>query len=251
MMAATLPLEIMPMAHAGTWKTLIGVLTLAMLAGGLVWWARAVDWPIEVVRIDGPVRHTDRERMKSIMARHAEAGFAAMDLTALRRELVDLPWVREASLRRVWPDTLRVEVREHEPVAVWNDDALVSDEGVVFRPAEFSADDLARLEGPKGQGGEMLERLRAFEQRLAPLGLKIAGLEQDARRAWRLTLGNGIVLRLGRDRVAERLARFRAVWSGVLKPRAERIAAVDLRYTNGFAVAWRDGEQPQAPGGEA
>ncbi len=249
-MAATLPLEIMPMAQPGTWKTLIGVLTVAVLAGGLVSWARAVDWPIDVVRIDGPVRHTDRERMKSIMARHAEAGFAAMDLTALRRELIDLPWVRDASLRRVWPDTLRVEVREHEPVAVWNDDALVSDEGAVFRPAEFSGDELVRLSGPNGQGGEMLERLRTFEQRLAPLDLEIAGLEQDARRAWRLTLGNGIVLRLGRDRVEERLARFRAVWSGVLEPRADRIAAVDLRYTNGFAVAWRDGEKPQAPGGE-
>lgn len=250
-MAATLPLEIMPMAQPGTWKTLIGVLTVAVLAGGLVSWARAVDWPIDVVRIDGPVRHTDRERMKSIMARHAEAGFAAMDLTALRSELVDLPWVREASLRRVWPDTLRVEIQEHEPIAVWNDEALVSDEGVVFRPAAFSGEELVRLAGPSGQGGEMLERLRGFEQRLAPLDLEIAGLEQDARRAWRLTLGNGIVLRLGRDRVEERLARFRAVWSGVLEPRAERIAAVDLRYTNGFAVAWRDGEEPQAPGGEA
>jgi cell division protein FtsQ len=251
MMAATMPLEIMPMAQPGTWKTLIGVLTIAALAGGLAWWARAVDWPIEVVRIDGPVRHTDRERMKSIMARHAEAGFAAMDLGALRRELVDLPWVREASLRRVWPDTLRVEVREHEPVAVWNEDALVSGRGVVFRPGEFDAGDLALLSGPSGQGGKMLERLRAFEQRLAPLDLNVSGLEQDARRAWRLTLDNGIVLRLGRDRVEERLARFRAVWSGVLKPRAERIAAVDMRYTNGFAVAWREGEKPEAPGGEA
>ena len=250
-MAATLPLEIMPMAHPGTWKTLVGVLALAILAGGLVSWARSVDWPIEVVRIDGPVRHTDRERMKSIMARHAEAGFAAMDLTALRRDLVQLPWVREASLRRIWPDTLRVEVREHDPVAVWNGDALVSDEGTVFRPAAFSGDGLARLSGPKGQGGAMLDRLRAFEQRLAPLDLGIAALEQDARRAWRLTLENGIVLRLGRDRVAERLGRFRAVWSGVLEPRAGRIDAVDLRYTNGFAVAWRDGEKPQAPGGEA
>lgn len=250
-MAATLPLEIMPMAHAGTWKTLIGVLTVAVLAGGGLWWVRVVDWPIDVVRIDGSVRHTDREDLKSIVARHARAGFAAMDLTALRRELVDLPWVRDASLRRVWPDTLRVDVREHDPVAVWNEDALVSGEGTVFRPAEFKADDLARLEGPKGQGGEMLERLRAFEERLAPLDLEITGLEQDARRAWRVTLGNGIVLRLGRDRVDERLGRFRAVWSDVLKPRSERIAAVDLRYTNGFAVAWREGEKPQAPGGEA
>lgn len=250
-MAATLPLEVMPMAHPGTWKTLVGVLALATLAGGLVTWARAVDWPIEVVRIDGPVRHTDRERMKSIVARHAAAGFAAMDLTALRRELVDLPWVREASLRRVWPDTLRVEVREHEPIAVWNDAALVSDEGAVFRPAEFGGDDLVRLAGPNGQGSAMLERLRAFEQRLAPLDLGVAALEQDARRAWQLTLENGIVLRLGRDRVTARLGRFRSVWSGVLESRAERIAAVDLRYTNGFAVAWRDAEQPQAPEGES
>ena len=251
MTATALPLEILPMAQTGTWKTLTGVLLAAVAAGGLAWWWQSLEWPIDVVRIDGAVVHTDRERLKAVVAGHTDAGFAGMDLAALRRDLVALPWIRDASLRRVWPDTLRVEVAEHRPVAVWNDAALISERGVVFRPATFAGGELVRLAGPEGRGAPMLERLRGFAGRLAPLGLEIAALQQDARRAWRVTLASGIVLRLGRDHVKARLERFRAVWPGVLEPRAAAIDAVDLRYTNGFAVAWRDGAQRDARGGGA
>ncbi len=251
MSAASLPLEVVSMAQPGTWRILFGVLLAVVCAGAAAWWWRASEWPVGVVQIDGTLAHTDRERLKTVVARHAEAGFAGMDLRALRSDLATLPWVRSASLRRIWPDTLHVDVREHEPVAVWNGDALVSRAGTVFRPQRLPPRDLVRLQGPEGHGREMLERLRRFERRLARLGLAVARLEQDARRAWRLELANGIVVRLGRDRIASRMARFRAVWPRVLAGKAERIAAVDLRYTHGFTVAWREGAGPDAREGGA
>lgn len=251
MTAAQVPLEVLSMAQPGTWRTLAGVLLAVICAGALAWWWRSTDWPVDVVQIDGALPHTDRGRLKSVVARHAEAGFAAMDLRALRADLEALPWVRSAALRRIWPDTLHVDVREHEPVAVWNGDALVARNGTVFRPRALPETDLVRLRGPQGDGPAMLERLRRFERRLAPLGLDVAALEQDARRAWRMELGNGIVLRLGRERIESRMARFRSVWPSVMAERADRIAAVDLRYTNGFAIAWRDGDNPNAREGGA
>lgn len=251
MTAAQLPLEVMPMAQPGTWRTLVGVLLAVVCAGAVAWWWRSAEWPVDVVRIDGTLTHTDRQRLKAVVAGHAEAGFAGMDLRALRAELEALPWVRSAALRRIWPDTLHVDVREHRPVAEWNGEALVARDGTVFRPERLPETDLVRLRGPADHGTEMLTRLRRYQRRLAPLELAIAALEQDARRAWRMELANGIVLRLGRERIESRLARFRVVWPAVLAPRAERIEAVDLRYTNGFAIDWRDGERPDAREGGA
>lgn len=251
MTAAELPLEVMPMAQPGTWRILCGVLLAVICAGALAWWWRSADWPVDVVRIDGALPHTDRDRLKAVVARHAEAGFAGMDLHALRNDLEGLPWVRSAALRRIWPDTLHVDVREHEPVAVWNGDALVARNGTIFRPERVSRGELVRLRGPEGHGAQMLQRLRRFQRRLEPLDLAIAALEQDARRAWRMELANGIVLRLGRERIDSRMARFRSVWPAALAGQAERIRAVDLRYTNGFAIAWRDGERPDAREGGA
>lgn len=240
MTAAMWPLEEMAMARAATWTTMAAVLALAATAAALAWWWRASEWPIAVVRIDGEARHADRDRLKAIVARHARAGFFGLELAALRTEIEALPWVRAANLRRVWPDTLRVTVDEHEAAAVWNGSALISRRGTVFRPQQLDPEGMPRLRGPNGRASRVLARLRRFRQRLAPLGLAIAALERDARRAWRIELGNGISLRLGRQHVDERLARFAAVWPRVLAPEAGRIAAVDLRYPNGFAVAWHD-----------
>ena len=245
-MAATLPLEGMAMAQPATAQVLTGVVLAVVCAAVVAWWWRAVEWPVEVVEIDGRLAHTERAELKSIIARHTEAGFAAMDLGRLQRELVALPWVRTAALRRIWPDRLHVTVQEHVPAAVFNDSALLSRQGTVFRPEAIPAQGLPRLRGPEGEGHAMLRRLRRFGQALAAIDLQIAALEQDARRAWRMELANGIDLRLGRNEVVARMQRFRAVWPKKLAGRAEGIEAVDLRYTNGFAVVWRDGAGPGA-----
>lgn len=226
-----------------TTRATLRVLSAALVLAGVVaagWWLRSVHWPIHDVRVDGAVAHADREQLKSLMAQHARAGFFGVDLEALRADLRALPWVRDASLRRIWPDTLDVSIREHAVAAHWNEGALLSRRGVAFEPAESVDADVPALVGPAGHGAAMLERLRAFNGQLAPLGLEIAALRQNERRDWQLELDNGVVLRLGRTEVDARLARFVAVWPRALASDAGRIAGVDLRYPNGFAVAWRD-----------
>ncbi len=56
------------------------------------------------------------------------------------------------------------------------------------------------------------------------------------RRAWRVHLDDGMVLELGREQVASRLARFLAAYPRTLAPLNRRIDYVDLRYANGFAA---------------
>ena len=234
-----------------TLRALAGVLALALLLATAAWWLRSTQWPISVVRIDGEMAHTDPAAVERVVTRHTDgAGFFRLDLAALRADLEALPWLRAASLRRVWPDTLQVHVREHAPAARWNGQALISTAGTVFRPAALPGLALPELAGPEGHGADMLQRFHALERRLQPLGLAVRGLHQDARRAWRVELDNGVALRLGRGPIERRLDRFVAVWPAVLERRAARIDAVDLRYPNGFAVAWREGAgQPAREGG--
>ncbi len=236
----------MSVPPAETTRATLRVLAAAAVVAAVVaagWWLRSVHWPIQEVRVDGAVAHADREQLKSVMRRHAQAGFFGADLEALRAELQTLPWVRDAALRRVWPDTLDVTIREHAVAAHWNGEALLSARGVAFEPPEPVSFEVPDLVGPPGHGATMLERLRAFAAELEPLGLEIAALRQNERRDWRLELRNGVLLRLGRDEMDARLARFVAIWPRALASDAGRIASVDLRYPNGFAVGWRD----QAP----
>ena len=77
-----------------------------------------------------------------------------------------------------------------------------------------------------------------------PIALKVAELELSERRAWRVTLADGAVLILGRHFVGERLERFARAWPTALEPNWTRVASLDLRYTNGFAVRPRASAPP-------
>ncbi|HYM36137.1 MAG TPA: cell division protein FtsQ/DivIB, partial [Steroidobacteraceae bacterium] len=52
----------------------------------------------------------------------------------------------------------------------------------------------------------------------------------------------GVVVRLGRQDVEERLNRFIVAASPLVATRAGEVNYVDMRYSNGFAVGWMRGD---------
>ena len=85
----------------------------------------------------------------------------------------------------------------------------------------------------------MLESYRQVSRALAPLGLQVARLELDDRRAWHLQLDGGVRLELGRVESWRRLQRFVQAYNGLFAQRLEELQRVDLRYSNGFSVHWQ------------
>jgi cell division protein FtsQ len=66
----------------------------------------------------------------------------AVDLEAARVRIQALPWVRHASVRRVLPDTVVVEIVERRPLALWQHEkkfALIDEEGQVILRNDVSA----------------------------------------------------------------------------------------------------------------
>ncbi|MBM3733517.1 MAG: FtsQ-type POTRA domain-containing protein [Acidimicrobiia bacterium] len=59
----------------------------------------------------------------------------AFDADAARRRLEELPWVRRASVSRMWPATIVVRIEEREPLALWQHQgrfALIDRDGQVI-----------------------------------------------------------------------------------------------------------------------
>src|SRR5437762_544562 len=82
-------------------------------------------------------------------------------------------------------------------------------------------------------------RYLAAEGRLSQAGLRLTAMRLDARGAWEFDLANGVTVRLGRRQVDERFEKFMNTALKFVTQRAEDIAYVDMRYTNGFAIGWR------------
>jgi cell division protein FtsQ len=68
-------------------------------------------------------------------------------------------------------------------------------------------------------------------------------VQLDARGAWSLKLSNGIDVRLGRRDVDSRAQLFLDVAANIVSSREGEIDFVDMRYSNGFTIGWKNGNR--------
>lgn len=242
-MSALRTMEQLP--QTTTWGVKAGVFLLAVLAlliGGLLgadWLLRAENLPVRAVRFEGPFQQVTRAELEAAVLEVVRGNFLRLDLAAVQARVEQLPWVHSASVRRVLPRDVVIRFTEQQPVARWGETAYVNAEGEVIHLQGEGLPAGPRLDGPPGSAPVVLERLRRFQRVLAPAGLTIEGLVLTARRSWQIALEQGFTLVLDRDEPERKLERFARVYPAALAPKAPRIRQVDLRYTNGFAVAWK------------
>jgi cell division protein FtsQ len=203
----------------------------------------ALDQPVRNLVVEGTFqRVTPIQVEAAAFPDGLDAGFMTVDLSALRERVQQLDWVDRVNVGRRWPDTLIVHITEHQAAARWGKSGLLNVRGELFTErSQHSFPELPSLAGPPGSERDVARRYLAVRGKLAEAGLALESLELDERGAWRLVLGGGQEVRLGRRDIDERLYRFFDVVAPALAVDLKRVEYVDLRYTNGFAVGWRDG----------
>lgn len=218
---------------------LIAAPVVAVLNG----WVGAEHWPLSRLRVTGQFERVPAEQLQQALAPHARAGYFAVRLAQARYAVEQLPWVESAVVRKQWPDVLEVQVVEHRPFARWGQDRLLSERGHLFPlPPDLADARLPWLDGPDARTGDVVELYNQAREMFAPLGYGVTRLGMDARGSWSLTLDNGTEVVVGRQDAQMRLARFVRVLPQLLARQARPLQRADLRYTNGFALAW---DQPQ------
>ncbi|MDC7713341.1 cell division protein FtsQ/DivIB [Vogesella sp. LYT5W] len=216
---------------------LLAALLMLLYSAG-VWLTHSPLFPVKRIAIGGQFVKVTPVQLKYIAKHELSGTFFTLDISKTRAAFEKLPWVREAQVRRTWPDSLQITIAEHVAVARWGENGLISKEGRWFDAA--SDQPLPVLFGPAGSEKEMVQALHTFGSVLGQARLKVRQLWLSERRAWKMELDNGVMLELGRGPVKERLARFVEYWPRSLANMPYRIEYIDLRYPNGFAVKMPD-----------
>jgi len=197
---------------------------------------------VGAVRVSGEFQHLSREALEAaVRAELAAGGFFAVDVERVRGAATSLPWVREATVRRVWPDSIHIAVQERVAVARWNARWLMEDDASLFRPVEgVDGHALVRLAGPEGRHREVLQQFKRIATTFGTLAGGVTGLTLSERGEWRLVFANGLTLVPRAPLDVAALARFAAALPRILGERLGEAERIDLRYANGFAVRWRE-----------
>ena len=166
-------------------RILVALLLTVGTAGGS-WWAgyRSAWFRYETLRIVGNA-HLSEAAVRHLASLEVGAPLASLDLDQAAAHLAAHPWVADVSVRRVFPNTVQVQVREREVRAVlaaggvW----LVDRDGTVFHRAEAG-----QLDHPwiTGLPDDLLKREPALAQRIVQDALgcldaaeRIANLSSD------------------------------------------------------------------------
>ena len=135
--------------------TVTAVVVLAMLTGAGVWWSLTSDrlasgmakvkwnliarmaqlgFRVEDILVVGRLETPRKELLKAVRLSRG-APILAFDIEAARRRVERLPWIRSATVERMLPDTILMNVEERQPLALWQHQgqfALIDHEGEVI-----------------------------------------------------------------------------------------------------------------------
>lgn len=152
---------------------------------------------------------------------------------AARERVAALPWIEVASVRKVYPNAIEVQVTEREPFALWQHDSelsVIEKDGRVIAP--FTGGSLAHLPQVIGTGAntdaaDFLARVAAYPD----LAGRVRAYVRVSDRRWDLKLSNGVTVLLpetGEDAALAELAAYDR--SGTLLSRD--VSAIDMRNSD-------------------
>jgi cell division protein FtsQ len=242
------PLDIRLMNVTAT--ALIAVFLGMLLAAGAWWALRHPLFAIAGITVQGDVAHNNALTLRANVAPGLAGNFFTTNLAAARKAFEGVPWVRTAIVRREFPNRLRVQLQEHQAVALWGADSesrLLNSFGEVFEanPGDVEQDGLPRLAGPDQQSLQVLAMYKAVKPLFEPLSLSVERLALTAGGNWQVELETGAVIELGRgtpDEVTARTQPFLRTLTQVAaryNRRPDALVSADLRYGDGYAVRLR------------
>jgi len=203
---------------------------------------KSASLPIKYVRTDGDFQYLSKNGLKAVLQPWVMTGFFEADMQAIHSAVSTLPWVDRVTVKRIWPDTIEIELREKKPYARWGKSSLITERGVIFTPNSIEQfRNLTITTGPEQQQVKVLEIMKGIKTALADQSMELAEFSVNDRWAWKIKLVTGLEILLGRNEQLKKLQRFLKTLAVLKQEKLDAMAVVDLRYPNGYAVSWKPG----------
>ena len=171
--------------------------------------AKAAGFAIKAVTITG-TREMSEAEILSVAGVGPRNSLVFLDVAAIRARLKAVPLIKDASVSKLYPNRLLIEVEERQPFALWQKDGAVSLVAADGTPIDDMKDPryerlplvvgdganarLTEYMGVLDAAGELRDRIRA--------GMFIAG------RRWTLKTDSGIEIELPERNPADAMARL-------------------------------------------
>ncbi len=204
------------------------------------------------IYISGLVYHSPQAVLKAISV-HTGSSLLGFEPEMARRLLENLDWVKHAEVARLYPNGLKISIKERQPIALWQTDGAfypVDADGVALvslDPRRFANLLLVTGDGANVAAKALVNQLEA----MPILRSRVKAAARVGNRRWNLYMASGLKVLLpeeGEHRALKRLAALIA--DGRITRKAVKI--LDLRLPDRIALLSQEeaakdtGKQPLA-----
>jgi len=202
--------------------------------------ANAMGMRIATVSLSGQ-RQVSREEIFAAAGVTDHSSLLFLDVADARAKLEAIPWIAEATVRKLYPDRLQITVTEREPFALWQQQGkvkVIAADGTVL--SEKVEPRLASLSFVVGNGAAARARdFLAVLDKYPSIRDSVRASIYVAERRWNLKLKNGVDVRLPETNLEGALATL-ARLDREKNLLSRDITAVDLRLADRLTVRLSD-----------
>jgi len=202
--------------------------------------ANQAGFRISEVALTGE-REVSREDILALAGITGHSSLLFLDAARTRDRLVANPWIEEATVLKLYPGQLRIEIKERLPFALWQREgrvSLIAADGTIlesFVPQRFAA-----LPQIVGVGAERAApEFLALVERYPAIARQVEASVLVAERRWNLHLKGGVAVMLP-DNDTEQALRTLADLDRSNRLLTRDIVAVDLRRSDRVTVRLSD-----------
>lgn len=191
---------------------------------------------VEEILLKGRVHESTTNITRTLNIKQGDP-ILAVDLKTARERLEKLSWIRAASVKRVFPDTIRVQIAERKPLAVWQQEqrrVLIDAEGTEI--LERHPDRFPHLLVIAGhQAPKHAISLLNMLAKEPGLRRRVNGARFVGKRRWNIEMDNGIFIRLPEKNTLTAWRRF-AYLERQHRLLEQNLTSIDLRIPNQLIV---------------
>jgi len=187
------------------------------------------------------LKHISEIDILETLGLDGDTSMLGFDVASAQEKLSLLPWVKTVQVRKIYPDTVQINLVEREALALWQHQgklSVIDRQGLVIVP--YSADVGVSLPLVVGRGGEQAaENLLQVMEQFPQLGERVRAYIRVADRRWDLLLENGVDIKLPEHDFGTRLAQMleEEAQYGLL---SRDVLSVDLRLGDRIILALSD-----------
>jgi cell division protein FtsQ len=198
--------------------------------------ANAVGFGIANLTVTGHNQLTKEEVLASARVT-GRSSLLLLDADATRERLKSNSWIADATVRKLLPGQLQIEIREREPFALWQKDrrvSVIADDGTVLEG--FVAPQLLTLPLVVGRGAETRAKdFLALLDRFPAIRDQVLASILVGERRWNLRLRSGLDVRLPETEISGALEQL-VTLDRDAKVLTRDIALVDMRLSDRVTV---------------